>query len=164
MWKWNRKRFWDFLGCIDYRWRSWVPTGIFGPYCLEKLGPDMHTVVRTGVGFVKVSGSNVHHLVKAFPKKLKSRSTYQGKFVRRIFRMRDQGVASSSAVQTWGWVLGRSLRKNLASLKTWEPKEILLGQRGKERRMEGEKLEVQWKSSCSYQGFSVLAFLTSWVG
>lgn len=69
-----------------------------GPYCLEKLGPDMHTVVRTGVGFVIVPGSNVYHLVKAFPKKLKSRSTYHGKFVQRIFRMRDQGVASSSSV------------------------------------------------------------------
>lgn len=65
----------------------------------RKMGPDMHTVVRIGVGFIKVPGSNVHHLVKAFLKKLKSRSTYQGKFVQRIFRMRDQDVASSSSVQ-----------------------------------------------------------------
>lgn len=57
-----------------------MPIGVFGPYCLEKLGPDTHTVVGTEVGFVKVPGSNIHHLVKAFPKKLKSRSTYQGKF------------------------------------------------------------------------------------
>lgn len=37
------------------------PSGLLGRYCLEKLGPDLLSVVRIGVGFVKVPDSNSHN-------------------------------------------------------------------------------------------------------
>lgn len=163
MWKWNRKQFWDLLRLHRLQLEKLGAHWDFWSTLFRKTG-TRHAHCGENRSWVCSSPRFKHPSFSESISEKYSRSTYQGKFVQRIFRMRDQGVASSSSVQAWAWVLGRSLRKNLASLNTWEPEEILLGQRGKELRREEEKLEVKWKSLCSYQGFSILAFLTSWVG
>ena len=51
------------------------------------------------------------------------RCIYRGKFAQRIFGFKEQ--ASSTIIQVWRWALGRPFGENLASLKTWEPQDVL---------------------------------------